>query len=259
MSNAQSYIIQCVDLTKSFDRAKKSEFRVLDKISLAVPSGSIVSILGASGCGKTTLLKLLAGLEYEDSGSVVSQIQRPGQKVGFMQQGERLLPWRTILDNVSLGLELVGASRKQALRTAEEKLKLVDLFEFRSAFPADISGGMTQRVLLARTLAQEPLLLLLDEPLGQLDIVGRRDLASIIRDYVRSSGAAVVLVTHSVEEAIFIADYVCTLSRRPAQIVERFCLNGGTEWAQAIRLTREECFDPIRSSLLSALALKGGE
>ncbi|MCB0319200.1 MAG: ATP-binding cassette domain-containing protein, partial [Bdellovibrionales bacterium] len=215
-------VLSIRSLSKSYISNDGTKLDVLKNISFDLYSQTVTSILGASGCGKTTLLRMLSGLENCDSGDINSKFFRPGSSIGYLQQSEKLLPWRTVLDNVTLGLELLGIEKKIAEKKALGLLDRVGMKEFASSFTSQISGGMTQRTLLARTLITEPKLLLLDEPLGQLDIVARRDLAKIIREYAQEKSAAVLLMTHSVEEAVFISDIVFTLSRRPAMIVERF-------------------------------------
>jgi ABC-type nitrate/sulfonate/bicarbonate transport system ATPase subunit len=174
--------------------------------------------------------------------------------VGFVQQGEKLLPWRTVLENVALGLELIGKSRKIALELSREALCNVGLSDYFDCFPRQISGGMAQRVLLARALAIEPEILFLDEPLGQLDLLARQELAAAIRSFVRRNNAACLLVTHSVEEAVFISDSVLTLSLRPARIREHFVLNDNPLASQGGGvLSRKDAFPIIQNALLHAL------
>lgn len=227
-------------ISKRFIRADGSVLSVLEDLSFNLPAGKIVSILGASGCGKSTLLKIVAGIIAPDSGQVLTQLDRPGPELGFLQQGERPLPWRSVRDNILLGLELIGGIPNNI----DLLIERVGLADFASALPSQLSGGMIQRMLVARTLATEPKLLLLDEPLGQLDIVGRRDMARVIRDYVTEKCASGLLVTHSVEEAVFMSDVVITLSRRPSRIVNKF----------EIDQNRERSFDLVLKSLLGAIS-----
>lgn len=240
-------------LQKSFLSASGTSFAVLENLTFDLPRGAIVGILGASGCGKTTLLRIIAGLDRSDSGTVESKTVRPGPRVGYLQQSERLLPWRTVLGNTALGLELCGTPDSHSRAKADSALCQVGMESFRSAYPRQLSGGMSQRVLLARTLAADPELLLLDEPLGQLDILGRKALAAQIKRYVQQKHAAAVLVTHSVEEALFISDIVLTLSQRPARIVGHFALNEAFAASAQDYLRPESSFEKVQSSLLAAL------
>jgi ABC-type nitrate/sulfonate/bicarbonate transport system ATPase subunit len=225
----------------------------LDGISLSLQAGRITSVLGASGCGKTTLLRALAGIESVDGGEILSDIARPGPAVGFLQQGERLLPWRTVLQNACLGMELLGQPREVALQEARQALTKVGLGAFEQCYPSQISGGMAQRLLVARTLLTKPQLLLLDEPLGQLDLIARKELAGLIREYVCSSGCVALLVTHSVEEAVFISDEVITLSRGPARIFSRHTISDEQGSSESGVLSRSASFDIVQQSLLAAL------
>jgi ABC-type nitrate/sulfonate/bicarbonate transport system ATPase subunit len=251
-----SCILSVEDICKSFDDHDGRKQKVLEGVSFELQAGTITSLLGASGCGKTSLLKILAGLERADSGIVRTDIRRPGPKVGYVQQGERLLPWRSLVGNVGLGLELLGEAGEKGRQLALEALDQVGLREFAMRHPAHISGGMTQRVLLARAFLTQPMLLLLDEPLGQLDILARKQLAEIVRGYVRSSGAAALLVTHSVEEAVFISDVVLTVTPRPARVLDRFqVVEEGQPLSERV-VQRGDCFGVIQRALLNTLGEK---
>jgi NitT/TauT family transport system ATP-binding protein len=240
-------------ICKSFTDHNDQDQHVLNGVSFELQPGTVTSLLGASGCGKTSLLRIIAGIERADSGSVRAAIERPGPRVGFVQQGERLLPWRSLVHNVGLGLELLGESKRSVEQLALRALDQVGLADFATRYPVHISGGMTQRVLLARAFLTQPSLLLLDEPLGQVDIVARKQLAEIIRRYVRSSGAAALLVTHSVEEAVFISDVILTVTPRPARVAERFDVADEEGMLMSRVLQRSDCFGVIQRALLSTL------
>jgi len=242
------------DLSRSYRDSDLNPLPIIENISFELPQNKIVGILGASGCGKTTLLKIVAGLDRPSSGEILSELKRPGPKIGFLQQGERLLPWRTVIDNVALGLELCGETSEAARVLARQILRTVEMDAYQYHFPAQLSGGMTQRVLLARTLITKPTLLLLDEPLGQLDIIGRKSLAMIIRNYIDEHQATALLVTYSVEEAVFISDYILTLSRRPAKIIKRFNLTDqSVDGFDQIR--RASSYELVLNALLLALKI----
>jgi len=220
---------------------------------LVVRAGEVLCVLGASGCGKTTLLRILAGLDQPTSGSIRSDLARPGPALGYLQQGETLFSWRSVLQNVALGGELLGRPRKLSQRRARESLESVALGSFADAGPRSISGGMTQRVLVARLLSTDPKLLLLDEPLGQLDLVGRRALAKILKEYTRNSGAATVVVTHSVEEAVFLGDRVCILSQRPATLARGFALSPDAQLPGFELADKERPYEQILDATLGVL------
>ena len=205
-------VINAEHITKSFNRLK-----VLEDVSLSLKKGKITCVLGPSGCGKSTLLKIIAGLETPTKGNIVTDITLPGKAVGYMSQEDSLLPWKTAEQNVSLAMELVGIKNH---RQAMKMLRLVHLARFFRFYPAELSGGQRQRVSLARMLSVTPKLLLLDEPFSALDIVVKNELAEIIRNYVSEQQATALMITHSVEEALLIADKVVILSPRPARITE---------------------------------------
>ena len=203
-------LLSAKNIFKQYNR-----LQVLDDISLTLKKGEIICVLGASGCGKTTLLKILAGLETQSKGQVKSDIQLPGPSVGYMSQEESLLPWKTALQNVAFSLDLLGISdNKKALKM----LQSVHLSRFHHYYPAQLSGGQKQRINLARMLVLEPKILFLDEPLSALDILVKNDLAKIIKEYVQNSGAAAFMITHSIEEALLLADKIIILTTLPARI-----------------------------------------
>lgn len=194
----------------------------LDGVDLRVPGGGIVAIVGPSGSGKSTLLRLVAGLLAPDAGSITiggRPVRGPADAVGLVFQEPRLLPWRTALDNVAYPLELAGRPRAERTTRARELMALVGLTGFEDATPAQLSGGMAQRVGVARALALEPRVLLLDEPFGALDALTRDQLdAEVLRLWQRL-GTTILLVTHSIPEAVFLADRVVVLSARPGRVV----------------------------------------
>ncbi|MFN4896581.1 MAG: ABC transporter ATP-binding protein [Pseudomonadota bacterium] len=250
-------LVTANDLRRSFVGPDDIHTPVLDGITFALSAGTITSLLGASGCGKTTLLRLIAGLDRPEHGDIVSSVELPGPKLGYIQQAERLLPWRTLVGNVALALELLGSPKREAQELAQQALADVGLSEYALRYPNEISGGMTQRVLLARAFITKPQLLLLDEPLGQLDLLARKELASIIRHYVSTNQAAALLVTHSVEEAVFISDTVLTLTRRPARVCERFSVTPLGLGAGAVQLHADSAYETVQRGLLGALE-RGG-
>jgi ABC-type nitrate/sulfonate/bicarbonate transport system ATPase subunit len=173
--------------------------------------------------------------------------------LGYQQQAESLLPWRNILDNVSLGLELTGAVKSVARYRASELLDMVNLTHAKGLFPRQLSGGMLQRALLARTLITKPSLLLLDEPFGQLDIEAREHLGRIVKHYVTTNHASALLVTHSVEEAVALADYVVVLSQAIRFVHRQYALDA-PPLTDSIPIARHEAFGPIYEHLRSTLS-----
>jgi len=194
---------------------------VLDNVSIEVEPGELVALLGPSGCGKSTLLRLVAGLEPPVSGSIIADgdvIDGPDPSRVVVFQDPTLYPWRTVFDNVALGLEARGQLKSEKHRVTEA-LKLVGLLGFAKAYPQQLSGGMAQRAALARALVNDPRLLILDEPLGKLDSMTRIAMQSELVTLWRRAGFTALLVTHDVEEALYMASRVIVFSERPARVV----------------------------------------
>jgi ABC-type nitrate/sulfonate/bicarbonate transport system ATPase subunit len=209
-------------LSKSYASAS-GRLAVLDNVRLEIPRGGFLALLGPSGSGKSTLLNLLAGLEAPDRGFVEIAGAAPGAPppIAYMQQKDLLLPWRTVWDNILLAPELRGgAERARAEPAAREWLRAFRLERFRDAYPAQLSGGMRQRVALIRTLLCEQPILLLDEPFGALDALTRRRLQAHLLNVWESLGKTVVLVTHDVEEALLLSTRIVLLCGQPGRIVE---------------------------------------
>ncbi len=193
--------------------------RALDRIDLQVDAGEFVCLLGPSGCGKSTLLRLIAGLLRPTEGHVGVDGERVRPLVGWMAQRDGLLPWRRVLDNVALPLELRGQSRRVARATAQQSLDRVGLGDAGHLFPHQLSGGMRQRAALARAVVHEPGLLLLDEPFAHLDELTRDDLGDELIHLWKDQSPTIIMVTHSALEAVRLADRVVVLSPGPGQIV----------------------------------------
>lgn len=194
---------------------------VLNDVSFTVQPGEFVALLGPSGCGKSTLLRLVSGLEQPRQGQLREDgrpLSGPDPSRVVMFQDPTLYPWRTIRENVGLGLEIRGQLKTHRHRV-DDALKLVGLDEFANAYPHQLSGGMAQRASLARALVNDPRLLILDEPLGKLDALTRLAMQTEIAELWRKNGFTALLVTHDVEEALFLATRVLVFSERPATIV----------------------------------------
>lgn len=199
---------------------KGAVLQVLDGIDLVVHPGEFVALLGPSGCGKSTLLRLVAGLEPATTGTIAQDgeaITRPDPSRIVVFQDPTLYPWRTVWDNVALGLQARGLLKTQRARV-DDALKLVGLTEFAQSHPHQLSGGMAQRVALARALVNDPQLLILDEPLGKLDSLTRLSMQSELLKLWERARFSALLVTHDVEEALFLANRVIVLTDRPARI-----------------------------------------
>ncbi|RJX29738.1 MAG: ABC transporter ATP-binding protein [Desulfarculus sp.] len=198
--------------------------KVLAGLDCAVEAGRLVSVVGPSGCGKTTLLRIIAGLEPADRGRVLWQgaaLAGPSRRVGMVFQQYALLPWRSTLGNIELGLEMAGLERDQRRAAAREYVEAFGLAGFEHSFPHQLSGGMQQRVAIARTLILKPELVLMDEPFGSLDSQTRDAMQEFLLSLWQQRQDTIVFVTHNVDEAVFLSDEILVLSRRPARVLAR--------------------------------------
>ena len=209
-------------LSKSFGDESEDAHEVISDISFSLREGEIVSIVGPSGCGKTTLLNVLCGLTPHTSGRLewygVPLSGGAPDSVGYMLQNDMLLPWRTALQNVTLGLEIKHVPRAESRETASMLLSKLGLEGYERHYPTTLSGGMRQRVALARTLAGNPQVLLLDEPFAALDFQTKLMLESDMARLVRGQGCSVLMITHDIEEAVSLSDRVIVLTHRPSRI-----------------------------------------
>lgn len=214
--------LECHSLGKTFTK-RGDPLVVLEDVSLAIRPGEFVSLIGASGCGKTTLLRILHGLIAPSSGEVLIdgvRVEGPSRQRGFVLQQASLLPWRTVLDNVTFGLELDRVSREQATATARELIEIVGLSGFESHYPPEISGGMQQRVNLARALAIKPEVLFMDEPFAAVDAQTREVMQTELLRVWDLDRKTVVFVTHQLDEAVYLSDRVIVLGARPGRVRE---------------------------------------
>ena len=209
------------DLRLSY-RQSNGRLPVLNGISFEVAEGEFLCLVGPSGCGKTTLLRLIAGLERPTAGRAClagAVVDQPRRAVGFVFQEPTLMAWRTVAANVTLPLEVAGVPKGKAHKQAQALVDLVGLSGFEDAYPAQLSGGMAQRVALARALVHDPQLLLLDEPFGALDALTRERMGRELLHIWQAHRKTVVMVTHSVSEAILLADRILIMGPRPTSIV----------------------------------------
>jgi NitT/TauT family transport system ATP-binding protein len=210
------------NVSKSYRRNGAAALPVLESFSLSVPPLEFLVLLGPSGCGKSTLLRIIDGIEPCETGEILLDgadvTGRTGHGRAMVFQSFELFPWRTALDNVAFGLEVAGVGREERLKAAGECMELVGLSAFAHAFPHELSGGMQQRVGIARALAIKPSVLLMDEPYGALDVQTRDLLQDELLNIWERQKTTVIFVTHSVEEALYLADRIVVMSPRPGRI-----------------------------------------
>jgi NitT/TauT family transport system ATP-binding protein len=216
------------NLSKQYVKDGEEPVESLADISLEVRDEEFICILGPSGCGKTTLLRIIAGLDQPTSGRVMIDgvvIDRPNRKLGMIFQDYSLYPWRTVNENIAFGLELQGVPEQQQAEVVRKYLDLTGLSEFGTHYPYELSGGMRQRVAVVRALAVNPTVILMDEPFGALDAQTRNMLQHELLNIWGKTKKTILFVTHSVDEAVFMADRIIALTPRPGRICEVFTID----------------------------------
>lgn len=239
----------------SFQNIQKSfsDLRVIDDFSREIGDGELVALVGPSGCGKSTLLHMAAGLELPSGGRLLAdgkEIRGPHPERMLMFQENALYPWLTLEQNVALALEFQRSDKRKARELAREWLAKVKLSGFEEYFPQQVSGGMRQRAALARAFISQPKALLLDEPFGALDALTRMTLQDALRELIREVAPTVLLVTHDVDEALFLADRILVFSARPANVLKEFNL---AHHEKSHDLSE---FAPMRREILSLLGIR---
>jgi NitT/TauT family transport system ATP-binding protein len=248
--------LQADNLHKTFFDPRRRMLIALDGISFSVAEGEFLTVIGPSGCGKSTLLRLLGGLLAPDVGEVCLRgepLTAPRREIGIVFQSANLMPWRTVLRNIMLPMEMNRAERAAAEARATEWVTLVGLEGFADAYPSQLSGGMQQRVALARALSHDPELLLLDEPFGALDALTRERMNAELLRIWNLRRPTVVMVTHSITEALLLSDRILVMSARPGRIRAEFAvpfprprqltIAAEPEFAGMVRAVRAEIVD----------------
>lgn len=220
-SSTSDAIVSVNNVSVEYRGHARGPVRALDGVSLDIASGKFVCLVGASGCGKTTLLKCVGGFVRPTSGEITvagAPVTGPGLDRAMVFQEYALFPWRTALRNVTYGLERKGMAKREARDKAREHLQLVGLQDFVDAYPFELSGGMKQRVAIARALVYEPKILLMDEPFAAVDAMTRRKLQAQMVEIWQTTGGTVIYVTHDLTEAVFLADRIIAMTPRPGRI-----------------------------------------
>jgi NitT/TauT family transport system ATP-binding protein len=253
-------LLQVRNLSKSF-RRQNQVVTALESFSLTVEAGEFVAIVGPSGCGKSTFLHMLGGFEPIDGGTMLldgAEVSKPGPDRGMLFQEYALYPWRTVASNILWPLEIQKVPRAKRLETAERFMAMVGLAAFRNHYPNELSGGMKQRVALARLLALDPRILLMDEPFGALDAQNRELLQEELQQIWEKSRKTVLFVTHDIEEAIYLADRVIVFTARPGRIKADLRIDLPRPRAIEIKKTRaygeyrNQIWDLLREEVLRA-------
>jgi NitT/TauT family transport system ATP-binding protein len=220
--------IELAGVSKMFVTTAGELVHALDRASLVVDPGEFITVVGASGCGKTTLLRLVAGLERCTSGTIAvngAPQVGPSEQAGIVFQDPTLLPWRTVLQNVLLPAEVLRLDKRTLASRAKALLETVGLKDFQNKYPHELSGGMRQRVAIARALVTDPAMLLMDEPFGALDALTRDQMNLELLDIWSATHKTVLLITHSITESVFLADRVIVMSPRPGRVVEELAID----------------------------------
>jgi NitT/TauT family transport system ATP-binding protein len=240
-------------------RAGGNEFLAVSDVTMDVMERELVALVGPSGCGKTTILKILAGLHPVDGGTVTMGNARtqfdPARDIGMVFQQALLLKWRTILDNVLLPAEIVGLPMKSARDRARDLLNLVGLSGQENRYPEQLSGGMQQRAAIARAFIHDPKLILMDEPFGALDALTREQMNLEMLRIWRESGKTIVFVTHSIQEAVFLASHCAVLTAGPARMAEYFPID--LPFPRALPIKTTDAFGAYARRIYAGLGLAG--
>lgn len=214
-------VLRIENIAKTYITEKRQVINALHNINLTVNHNDFVCILGPSGCGKSTLLRMIAGLESITGGEIIyrgRKIRKTNKNIGMVFQEYSLFPWRTVIENVTVGLEFAGMKRNERYEIGEKYLELVGLKDYSNNYPYELSGGMQQRVAIARSLANDPDLLLMDEPFGALDAHTRILLQKELLNIWEKNKKTIIFVTHSVDEAVYLADKIVVMSHGPGTI-----------------------------------------
>lgn len=254
-------VLKLEDVNKTY-QAKNGEIEALKDINFSVMDGEFVSIIGPSGCGKSTLLSIIAGLEEKSSGKIYIdniETENVSSKIGYMLQKDSLLEWRTIYNNVIIGLEITNRKTKENEEYVKELLKKYNLYEFKDKYPTQLSGGMRQRVALIRTLAIRPEILLLDEAFSALDYQTRIMVTKDIYSILKNENITTVMVTHDISEAISMSDRVIVLSKRPATVKEIYNIDFEIENRDPMNARKSPKFSKYFDSLWKELDVDAKE
>lgn len=245
--------INIQNLSKVY-KTNNGSFQALENVSLYVKNEEFVSILGPSGCGKSTILRILAGLEEPTSGSVQvsgEEVKGPSAKRGMVFQSYTLFPWLTVRENIEFGLKLKGMKQKERKEISDRYLELVGLERFADSYGKELSGGMKQRVAIARSLANNPEVLLMDEPFGALDAQTKQSMQQLLLDIWKKEKTTIVFITHDIDEALFLSQRIYVMEARPGRILEE--IDADLQLFQDGELVHVEKFMNVKKHIISLL------
>ena len=254
-------VIEVCDVYKSFIHPSGEIIEVLSGVNLSVQRQEFLSIIGPSGCGKSTIFNIIAGLLEPDSGKVMvhgEEINRTTGHVGYMMQRDLLLPWRSVLDNVSIGLEIQGMSKNERYEKARVYLERYGLLSFAHSYPTMLSGGMRQRLALIRTLVTNPDIIMLDEPFSALDYQTRLVLEEEILTILKNENKTCVLITHDIEEAIALSDRVAVMTKRPTSVKRMYDIRLASRHGSVMKARSDHRFKEYFESIWRDLDIQIG-
>jgi NitT/TauT family transport system ATP-binding protein len=254
--------LQIRDVSKAFDLGGGKTLLAVQEISFEVEQNSICVLLGPSGCGKSTVLRMMAGLETPSEGDIMiggRKVEGPGQDRGMVFQAYTSFDWMSVRKNVEFGMRINGAPAAERAERAERFIDLVGLSKFADVYPSQLSGGMRQRVAIARTLANDPEVLLMDEPFGALDAETRWLMQELMVDVAEQTNTTMVIVTHDLEEAIFLADKIVFLSSHPGRLKEEIkpAFKNGTRIADKEKVVKIDGYGDLEAHLMRLMREEG--
>lgn len=255
-------LIKVRDLNLNYLSAKNEETQALKDINLDIKKNEFVVVLGASGCGKTSLLNMIAGFIHTEENSISINdkiINRPGPDRGVVFQENALMPWLNVKDNVSLGLKFQKESKEKQQEIVDRVLDWVGLLDFKEHYIYQLSGGMQQRVGIARALANDPQILLMDEPLGALDAITRQEIQEVVLKVWEKTHKTIFMITHSIEEAIFMATRLIIMTPRPGKIFKSYDLNFSRDYINsksAKEIKSSESFLRLKKEIIEIIEEK---
>lgn len=255
-------LVNIANVSKTFDLGRGKTLQAVQDVSFAVEKNSICVLLGPSGCGKSTILRMIAGLETASEGEIVSggrKVDGPGRDRGMVFQAYTSFDWLSVRRNVEFGMKVNKIPAQERRERADHFLNLVGLSKFADAFPSQLSGGMRQRVAIARTLANDPEVLLMDEPFGALDAETRWLMQELMIDVAEKTNTTMVVVTHDLEEAIFLADKIIFLSSHPGQLKEEIvpAFKKGARIADKEHIIRLDGYSDLEEKLMRLMREEG--